>query len=144
MCEYYTLGSSSTDERRRRECQAKSADDTVLIHNHIDRLTDRPIDHIDRTASLRWQRLVHATAIIVGGQARQRSAGTTSPGPRLRNWWGSSALVITDSRVSFSDARICVTASPYVTRQSCSMWARPSTCYAPLRADNCDLHHITK
>jgi len=66
------------------------------------------------------------------------------PGPRLRNWWGSSALVITDSRVSFSDARICVTASPYVARQSCSMWARPWTCHLLLRADNCDLHHITK
>ena len=106
MCEYYTLDSSSTDERRRRQCPGQSADDTVLIHNHIDRLTHRPIDHIDRTASLRWQRLVQATAIIVG-QARQRSAGTTSPEPRLRNGWGSSALVITDSRVSFSDARIC-------------------------------------
>ena len=49
---------------------------------------------------------MQATVIIVG-QARQRSAGTTSPGPRFRNRWGSSALVITDSRVSFSDARIC-------------------------------------
>ena len=72
-------------------CQAKSADDSVLIHNHIDRLTHRPIDHIDRTASLRWQRLVQATAIIVG-QARQQSPGTTSPGPRLRNCGAAQRL----------------------------------------------------
>ena len=42
---------------------------------------------------------------VVGGAGQPPAP--PSPGPRLRNWWGSSALVITDSRVSFSDARIC-------------------------------------
>jgi hypothetical protein len=60
---------------------------------------------------------------VVGG-AGQPPAPPSRPG----HGCGSSALVITDSRVSFSDALICVTASPYVARQSCSMWARPWTC----------------
>ena len=58
--------------------------------------------------------------------------GNGAPGPplppRLRNWWGSSALVITDSRVSFSDARICVAASPYVTRHRAQRGPDPGRC----------------
>ena len=60
--------------------------------------------------------------------ATERRDHPPRPGPRLRNWWGRSALVITDTRVSFSDARICVAASPYVTRHRAQRGPDPGRC----------------
>ena len=48
------------------------------------------------------------------GPATERRDHPSRPGCGTDG--AGSALVITDSRVSFSDARICVAASPYVTR----------------------------
>ena len=49
---------------------------------------------------------MQATVIIVG-QARQRSAGATSPGATVAERVGQLSARDHDSRVSFSDARIC-------------------------------------
>ena len=86
--------------------------------------------------------LLRATAIIAG-QARQRSAGTTHPARGADLMGQLSARDHGLARVLLRCSYLC---GGIAIRDpsSCSTRARPWTVLPPLRADDCDLRHITK